>query len=85
MPLDSIRTLRLKTGHGIATDHRMPTLREALLLCKDRAVVNIDKGYQYYDQVLALTEELGVTEQMLIKGNKPLQKVRKKFRRIPAI
>lgn len=23
MPLDSIRTLRLKTGHGIATDHRM--------------------------------------------------------------
>lgn len=83
MPLDSIRVLRLKSGHGIATDHRMPTLREALLLCKDRAVVNIDKGYQYYDQVLALTEELGVTQQMLIKGNKPLQKVMKKFKQYP--
>lgn len=83
MPLDSIRVLRLKSGHGIATDHRMPTLREALLLCKDRAVVNIDKGYQYYDQVLALTEELGVTQQMLIKGNKPLQKVMKKYRQYP--
>lgn len=50
----------------------MPTLKEALAVCKDRIVVNIDQGYQYYDLVMAITEELGVTEQILIKGKKPV-------------
>lgn len=83
LPYDSIKNVFLKTGHGIATKYRMPTLREALAMCKDRAVVNIDKGWQYYDQVIAITDELGVTEQMLIKGNKPLEKVRKSMKRHP--
>lgn len=83
LTLDSIKNVRLKTGHGIATSHRMPTLREALELCKDRVVVNIDKGWQYYDRVIALTDELGVTDQMLIKGTKPLEKVRKGMSRHP--
>lgn len=83
LPYDSIKNVFLKTGHGIATKYRMPTLREALAMCKDRAVVNIDKGWQYYDQVIAITDELGVTDQMLIKGNKPLEKVRKGMKRHP--
>lgn len=83
LPYDSIKNVFLKTGHGIATKYRMPTLREALAMCKDRAVVNIDKGWQYYDQVIAITDELGVTDQMLIKGNKPLEKVRKVMKRHP--
>lgn len=83
LTLDSIKNVRLKTGHGIATQHRMPTLREALELCKDRVVVNIDKGWQYFDKVIALTDELGVTGQMLIKGTKPLEKVRKTMNRHP--
>ena len=59
IPYDSIQRCFLKSGHGVATSHRMPTLREALELCKDRIVVNIDKGYQYYDLVQRLSEELG--------------------------
>ena len=50
---DSIR--RCKFAPGSQRRHvdslRMPTLREALELCKDRIVVNIDQGYQYYDLV----------------------------------
>lgn len=76
---DSIMTLTLRSGHNGATTLKMPTLREALLTCKDRAVVNIDKGYEYFDQVLAITDELGVTDQMLIKGNKPIKKAMKKI------
>ena len=41
---DSIRRCVLKTGHGVKTTHRMPTLREALEVCKDRIVVNVDQG-----------------------------------------
>lgn len=75
MTADSIKTFYLKTGHGIKTKYHMPTLKEALSVCKDKIVVNIDKGYEYYDLVLAITEELGVTDQILIKGKKTLAEV----------
>ena len=67
---DYIQSCYLKTGHNCPTKYKMPTLKEALAVCKDRIVVNIDQGYQYYDLVMAITEELGVTEQILIKGKK---------------
>ena len=80
---DSIRRCVLKTGHGVKTTHRMPTLREALEVCKDRIVVNVDQGYEYYDLVLAVTEELGVTDQILIKGKRSTDAVAAKFAEHP--
>ena len=76
---DSIRRCVLKTGHGVKTSLKMPTLREALEVCKDRIVVNIDQGYEFYDMALKISEELGVTEQMLIKGKRPAEAVAAKF------
>lgn len=76
---DSIQRCVLKTGHGIKTVYKMPTLREALAVCKGRIVVNIDKGYDYYDLVMAITEELGVTHQVLIKSKKSARRVSEKF------
>ena len=81
---DSIRRCKLRRAHNVVTDSlRMPTLREALELCKDRIVVNIDQGYEYYDLVLAVTEELGVTEQILIKGKRAPEIVAAKFAEHP--
>ena len=80
---DSIRRCVLRTAHNQKTDLRMPTLREALEVCKDRIVVNIDQGYEYYDLVLAVTEELGVTEQILIKGKRAPEIVAAKFAEHP--
>lgn len=37
--------------------------------------MNVDQGYEYYDQVLKITEELGVTDQILIKGKKSIEDV----------
>ena len=66
----------LKRAHGIAKPGlKIPTLRQALEVCKDRIVVNVDQGYEFYDRVLALTEELGVTDQILIKGKRPVREV----------
>ncbi len=76
---DSIRRCVLKAGQGVKTKHLMPTLREALAACKDRIVVNIDQGYEYYDLALRITEELGVTEQVLIKGKRATEVVEAKF------
>lgn len=77
---EELLRFRLKRAHGVATDSmRICTLREALECCKDRIVVNVDQGYQYYDQVLAVSEELGVTDQLLIKGKRPQKEVDEKM------
>ena len=81
---DSIRRCKLRRAHNVVTDDlRMPTLREALEVCKDRIVVNVDQGYEYYDLVLAVTEELGVTDQILIKGKRSTDAVAAKFAEHP--
>ena len=81
---ESIRRCKLRRAHNVVTDDlRMPTLREALEVCKDRIVVNIDQGYEYYDLALAVTEELGVTDQVLIKGKRPAEVVAAKFAAYP--
>ena len=76
MTYDSLMTFKLKRAHGITTDTlRMPTLREALLCCKDRILVNVDHAYPYYKEILELTEELGVTGQVLMKGTSSIDQV----------
>ena len=71
----------LKTAHGIrcSLDLKMPTLREAMEVCKDRIVINIDKGYNHYGLVMAMAEEMGMTEQVLIKGSGSLADIRQKM------
>lgn len=76
LTLEEIKSFDLKRSHGVKIPGmKMPTLREALEVCKDRIVVNVDQGYEYVDLVLAITEELGVTNQILIKGKKSLKTV----------
>lgn len=76
MTYDSLMTFKLRRAHGVATDSlRIPTLREALLVCKDRILVNVDHAYPYYKQIVELTEELGMTGQVLMKGKCSIDKV----------
>lgn len=78
--LDELKQFRLRRAHVVATDSlHICTLREALECCKDRICVNVDQGYEYYDMVLAITEELGVTDQILIKGKHSVASVAEKM------
>ena len=78
---EEIQKHYLKTAHGTrcSLDLKVPTLREALEVCKDRIVINIDKGYNHYGLVLAMAEEMGMTEQILIKGSSTLADIREKM------
>ncbi len=77
---EELLKFNLKRGHGIDIPGlKIPTLRQALEVCKDRITVNVDQGYEYYDEVLAIAEELGVTDQILIKGGYPWPDVKKKL------
>lgn len=78
---EELQKFYMKTAHGTrcSLDLKVPTLREALEVCKDHIVINIDKGYNHYGLVLALAEEMGVTEQILIKGSSSLASIREKM------
>lgn len=76
MTLDSIRTFRLKNGVSIRTRHEIPTLREVLLLCKGRVLINLDKADRYFDLVVPILQETGTTRQIIMKGRKPADEVR---------
>ncbi len=80
---DSLKGLFLRNGCGVATTCKVPGLKEVLLLCKGRVVINIDKGYKYYDEVDKLLRETGTTKQILIKGSYPAEKVMADFSKHP--
>lgn len=82
--LAEIKGLKLKRAHGIATDSlRMPTLEEAFLVCKDRILINIDQGFQYYDLIMPVAEKVGITKQLLIKGGDAVDFVNAKMNEYP--
>ena len=74
---DSLMTFNMRRAHNVVTDSiKVPPLREALLCCKDRILVNVDHAYPYYKEIVELADELGVTGQVLMKGKSNLDKVK---------
>lgn len=73
-----ISTLKLRNKLEV-TEYGMPTLAEALDLCRGRVLINIDKGYNYYSQILEMLEERDMVQQVVIKGSKKPATVAKKF------
>lgn len=77
--LDSIKTLKLKNGCAIKTKHEVPTLEEALLHAKGKILINLDKADRYFDEVYLLLAKTGTTRQIIMKGGKSPEEVRKQF------
>lgn len=77
--LDSIKTLKLKNGCAIRTKHNVPTLEEALLYAKGKIMINLDKADRYFDEVYLLLEKTGTAHQIIMKGRKSPEEVKKQF------
>ena len=75
--LAELRKFHLKNGLGRPTLLTIPTLEEALLLCKGKILVNIDKGYEYFEDVYRLLVSTGTVGQVVIKSGHRLDKVRR--------
>ena len=71
-----IQTLKLKNGCDITTKHKVPTLKEALLLAKGRAMLNLDKADRYFKEVYELLQETGTTQQVIMKGGRSSDEVK---------
>lgn len=77
--LDSIKTFKLRNGCAIKTKHEVPTLEEALLVAKGKILINLDKADRYFDEVYLLLEKTGTTKQIIMKGGKSPEEVKKQF------
>lgn len=74
--LAELKNFNLRNGAGHKTSHKIPTLEDAMLLAKGKILVNIDKGYDYFDEVYEVLVKTGTLDQCIIKSNKPYQVVK---------
>ena len=70
LTLDELKKLYLKNGAGHKTRHTVPTLEEALNIAKGKILVNIDKGYDYFAEVIKIIEKTDTKKQVLLKSDK---------------
>ena len=76
---EDIAKLNLKDHQGNVTAYKVPKLEDALLMCKDRIMINLDKADRYFDEVFALLEKTGTTNLIVMKGGQPANEVKEKF------
>lgn len=77
--LAEIKELKLRNGCFIRTIYKVPTLEEALLAAKGKVMLNLDKAFDYFDQVYALLEKTGTTDVVIMKSNAPAAQVKKEY------
>lgn len=77
--LEELKTLSLKNGANHATHHKIPTLEEALLVSKNRILLNLDKCYNYFDVIYPILKKTNTENQVLMKGNASLETVTQDF------
>lgn len=76
---DELKKLVLRSGNGIKTRRQIPTLEEVLKVCKNRILVNIDKGGTYIKEILPIIKKCGMEKQVIIKGKYPIEKVKESY------
>lgn len=73
--LEELNKLRLRNGAGHKTAHPIATLEEVMNLCKGKILVNIDKGYDYFQEAYQILKKTGTIDQCIIKSDYPYKKV----------
>lgn len=76
---EEISKLNLKDHQGNMTPYKVAKLEDALLLCKDRIMINLDKADRYFDEVFALLDKTGTGDLIVMKGGQPADQVKEKF------
>ncbi len=77
--LEELRQYYLKDALGAKLTQQVPTLKEIMLLCKDKILVNVDKADMYMDKVQAILKETGTEKQVVYKGGRPYREVRERY------
>ena len=77
--LDELRQFYLKNNQGgkdaELTDHKIPTLEEALLAAKGNVLLNLDKAYGLLNEIWPLLQKTGTMDHVVLKGGKNANQV----------
>lgn len=79
LTLGQIRELRLRNGVMGRTPYKVPTLEELLLAQKGRVLINLDKAFDYFDQVMEILDRTGTTSQIIMKSEAPASEVKERY------
>jgi len=71
-----LQGLTLKNEHGGPTRQRIPTFEECMKTAKNRVMVNIDKGYDYYKDAYDILVKTGTVDHAIIKSGKTYEQVK---------
>ncbi|WP_408008279.1 glycerophosphodiester phosphodiesterase family protein [Pseudalkalibacillus sp. A8] len=73
LTLAQIKDLRLREGLGgktaELTEHAIPTLEEVMLAVKDRAIINLDKGWKIREEMYEVLVKTDTVDHGLFKGS----------------
>lgn len=82
--LAEIRQFRLKSGTGHPTIHPIPTFDEMLETAHGKIIIDIDKGYDYYDEIIEKLDSSKMFDQAIFNiYGLPLDSVKAKHQNIP--
>ncbi|MGI9546312.1 MAG: glycerophosphodiester phosphodiesterase family protein [Flavobacteriaceae bacterium] len=74
-----IDSLRLMSGVGVPTSYKIPTLRQALLECKGKIMVNLDKADDYFEAIYPILKETNTIGQVVLKEHYTTEEFKTKF------
>ena len=77
LTLAEIKQLRLRNGMWRVTTVQVPTMEEVFAALKGKVLINVDKGYDYFDEVYAAARRLDMVDQIVIKAKGRLKKIQK--------
>ena len=71
-----LKQFRLLYSDGKVSDQYIPTLKEALLACKGKVLVNIDKGGDVLAQIIPIIRETETEDHVVLKGGSSVTAVK---------
>ena len=77
--MDYLSNLHLRNGCALRTKHKIPPLDKALLLAKGTIMINLDTAGRYFGEVYSLLKKTGTTAQIIMKGGKSVDEVKKQY------
>jgi glycerophosphoryl diester phosphodiesterase len=79
MTLVEIKSLYLRSGTGHPSAHRVPTFNEILADSKGNIIIDVDKGYDYFPDVIKALRETGTVGEVIVNvsDNTPLSVIEK--------
>ncbi|WP_400261518.1 glycerophosphodiester phosphodiesterase family protein [Sphingobacterium sp. SG20118] len=83
--LKELKSFRLKNGLGRTTPHQIPTFEEFLIAAKGQILIDVDKGYEYFPDVINLIKKYEMENQVMVNidADLPFFEVEKKFGQVP--